>query len=1226
MSSRDNLRIKTITLVFALLIAGIAGFVTTSLLDRTVQAGTSITPNTHPFNTVGNSSFTIPQNAINITVEVYGGGGGGGGARKGTWGAWGAMGGGGGGGAYSKKNFGNSQTGGTVNVTIGGGGSGGTTSPSDGGDGGSSTASFGGATITAGGGGGGKSGSNSVTSSNGGEPGTAGVASGGDDNRNGNDGLQGNNNTSQCSRGGNGAGPLGGAGSPNGCGQNTAGNPGNNYGGGGGGGWAYNGLGTGASQPGGVGAQGYATLSYDVVHASIEVTSISLPYGAEAGGNQVTIRGSGFTTGQNGGVNFTGISFGGVSATNYTVVNDTTITATVPSYTINNGTKSQWVDVVFNYRDSGNYFNWSTTKTNFYEYVKAAENYTNECRADENSEWTVIPYMNQGATAQCRIVIDGIYEGTVAIHDDYRNTISPELSGTFQSNDGRFNNSTDVLTLTYANTYGAENQVFYYTYTAPSSAVLDSYFEHVEDGGDRNDNGYDLYWPVIILDPDGIVLNLTAEDDVMFGLYAEKGYITPLHEDDAYCVNCSSTFVVSTHGAPYLGKVTLNEDLSNSNDPGGQAGMFTIGGVVKNEIDFSELDGADGFFGYTPRVAATEQNRVRIFGVSSDPAIIDGSIEIEVLESGIIITGPANLARGDTGEYTLEVLYGTSWSGTVVLSDVLGAGVAGGVFVDTTTGAMAGTYDPATQSYHFADDPNDDNIRTFSYTLRNDNLIEPTYSTYQLNLTGVTSEPETSGWAKVNILADKLMFRCGTGYTDCSIGYVGELKDYAITPNGTMIGTATVIDNGGGGSLSNNGAVSWASSSSFVMSYNPGTTGKKFLTATVTDSSANPNMVGRSYNSQTWDSLGDYIYVMANSASITGYQNLSHSQTGDYTLTMNGPFVGTIYLDDLYDDNSDAGGVFSNGGSCTFSLANYDEATNTTTCSFTYTPTSVENDTAVRLVANKAADYNHTVNNIPLIVNVYPALTIESISPDQGSVVGDTRLTITGKGFLPYQNGELISCYNDPDATDCIDVVLDINNEPAICENSVVINSTIIICSTTSHSMGLVDVTVTNELEEDTLADSFNYVDINLALSPDKIKIEISPITISTFGTAKSTPRVATNSEYGYTLTIEMATTEQRLHNSQSNTYINAASGTWNSPAKLGTNTWGYALDGAPEFAGDKFTAVPPYGTNRQVIKTSNTAVTNDATPMVFGAELDLLQRPGVYSGTILYTATVNDY
>ena len=79
-----------------------------------------------------------------------------------------------------------------------------------------------------------------------------------------------------------------------------------------------------------VGTGKYAVAGFDNVQLSVAiaptVTSVSPSSGSPAGGNTVTITGTGFT-------GATSVTFGGVASPNFTVVNDTTIIATVPSGT-----------------------------------------------------------------------------------------------------------------------------------------------------------------------------------------------------------------------------------------------------------------------------------------------------------------------------------------------------------------------------------------------------------------------------------------------------------------------------------------------------------------------------------------------------------------------------------------------------------------------------------------------------------------------------------------------------------------------------------------------------------------------------------------------------------------------------------------------------------------------------------------------------------------------------
>lgn len=892
----------------------------------------------------------------------------------------------------------------------------------------------------------------------------------------------------------------------------------------------------------------------------------------------------------------------------YTIVDSSNMTITMPEH-------AAGIVSVTIYNE----FDEQMMLTANYEYKAVATTYTNECREDNTSAWTAYPYVPQGSTTECRIVLDGPFSGSIALFDDYHNTIDAGLSGVFASSDGRFSNK--QFNLSYADTVDTSGQILYYTYTAPSAATLESYYALDESDEERGDNGYDLFWPLlgVTVTPTYASADLDVSgDEVLFGLLAEKYYIEPLQENAIYCTNCSSSFVVSTHGAPYFGTVSLTEDLANSDNPGGASGSFSTGERAGNIIDFSALDGADAEFTYTPKTTATDPNFIRIQGASATPTITDSYIDIFVEESGLSITGPSALKRGETGTYTLRVTMGSGWAGSVELSDPFASGgVANGLFADITVG-LTDTYDPLTKTYTFTNSGEETYIRTFEYTMRNDSVVPPAFTNYQINLTGNSNSPIETGWASVHVVADKLSIKCGSGYPNCTTQYVGELKDFSISPNGTIAGSATITDNSGGGSLGNNGNASWSSATPFVISYTPGTPGRKTLTATV-NTSSNSAMVGQSYNSTSSDSLNSYIYVMANSMALSGYRYLSHAQSGSYTLTMNGPFVGTIYLDALLANNTPAGGVFSNGGGCTFTLANYNDATNTTSCSFTYTPNTVNARTDINLVANPASGYGHAIASTPATLTVFPPIKISNIAPDHGPGSGGTEVTITGQGFLPYRNGALEPCYANG-GTNCADVILDIENTPAVCQNVKVLNDTTITCTTISHVEGTVSLSVDNGLEDDVLANAYTYVGIFLAVSPNILNIDVSPSPDGTLKKADNTLTVSTNSPNGYNLSLEMSSTERRLRNSASTHFINSTGGDWYSPIALSANTWGFATDDAI-FNSDTFAAIPAKG-SPQIIRSTGIPVTNENTKVYIGVKADMSLPVDTYSGEIIYTAT----
>ncbi len=92
-------------------------------------------------------------------------------------------------------------------------------------------------------------------------------------------------------------------------------------------GWSYFGTFTGAfaSHSRRVAVSNYTvTVTYDVPIAAT-VTSVIPASGSVAGGQHVTIRGTGLLSGS-------GVEFGGIAATSFVIVNDTTVTAVTPSH------------------------------------------------------------------------------------------------------------------------------------------------------------------------------------------------------------------------------------------------------------------------------------------------------------------------------------------------------------------------------------------------------------------------------------------------------------------------------------------------------------------------------------------------------------------------------------------------------------------------------------------------------------------------------------------------------------------------------------------------------------------------------------------------------------------------------------------------------------------------------------------------------------------------------
>lgn len=1072
------------------------------------------------YSSAGNYTFNIPSRAINVTAEVWGGGGGGGGASSNA--TWYNAGGGGGGGGYIKKNFGSVMYGGTMSVTVGGYGGGGSGSNA-GSPGGQSSATFNGTTISASGGAGGSAGSGTGNGGGGGSGG--GNSANGDLQSNGENGgsLTGSGNARLSGYGGRGpsntaiAGGAGGSRRPS-SGQTGYfnGQNGDAPGGGGSGGRAN--LATNAS--GGNGGLGRAKISYDIPpEPAITATSINLDYGMFIGGNSVSITGTGFQTGGVPGttISFTSVTFNGVAATNVSVSSGTNMTLTVPAYSSANPASDTAVNVVFNYQDQYG-FTYSLTKTAFYTYKAAARSYTAECQDNQTGSWNVSPYTDPSQTLNCRIIVDGPFNGTISLRD-LLPTTSTLLGGAFASSDSRFNAGTKAFTLTYNDTISG-GRTLNFTYTPPSKATLDGIY--------NGSNGWQIWWPNInsTATPSNSLLTLiSSHTNIPVGIRAKEFYVTQV-SPNVPCVGCASSFAISTHGAPYFGTITLNgtDNISNSDNPGGSQGTFSV-----SSINFAGLGGADANFTYTPRVSADNfpTKYVRLAPASASPAITNGALNIRVVKSGLIIqtasSASDNLYRGGTGHFVLTVAAG--WAGTVVISDPLanGAYFTGGVFTDTSSGANpSGTYNSGTRTYTF-DGTAGNNVRTFDWTVPNQFI----FNDYTVNITGIPNgDPDDQDWAAVNILANSLFWRCGTGYANCQYAYVGEVTDYDIRSNGHVTGDAdlyeTSADNPAGGSLTDS-TFSFTTADLLTVSYTPDSPGRRALNADMT-SSSEASMLGRTYSTLDANSLNSYIYVMADESTITGPTDLSHGQSGTYTLTLNGPFIGSINLSALLSNLSNAGGSFS-ALACDFILGSYNPSTNKTSCSFTYTPPNVVSTTNIGLFGDVSNSYGHSFTANGLNITVHPASTITSISPNRSQAsIGGVQITITGVGFYPYFNGSnpsLEQCFHDGDE-DCASVTFDVGGHNIACLNVVVVSDTQITCTTpATNALGTFSVTVDNHLETGVWtvgSGGFAFWDITLSVSSNDLVIQLDILSNEDHDSTVVT--VTTDNPLGYNLSI----------------------------------------------------------------------------------------------------------
>ncbi|MCL2451665.1 glycine-rich protein [Candidatus Saccharibacteria bacterium] len=817
------------------------------------------------------------------------------------------------------------------------------------------------------------------------------------------------------------------------------------YSGGGGGGWFGGGAGDGTGGAGGGGSGWLRTAALNGVaitnSSTVDgTTTFAQPDGTMAVGHagdgyaRVTILAGGLffkptvyfggTAVNPSNVNFCDYS-GRVNGAGSTgVCTPDTVTFTTPPRGALPATVNVWLS-------------FDPSKTGEFVYWTPATAYSNQCLAADGVNWVTQRNIAANTATTCRIVLNNAFSGTIELSDDYYDTIDPGLSGTFASSDPRFD-GVDTFTVNYTDTYDSTGQTLYYTYTSPSWSTLLGYWN--PDGSNQDD----LFWPGIEVTTTpgaGVPPIVQSSDSLFFGILAEAYMITS--NSASFCEGCESTFTITTYGAPYLGTITLSEDLSNSDDPSGTAGLFNPGAV-----NFAGQNGADMSFRYTPETTSVSPNWTRLNGTSAGPAITDNYIDINVTPASMRITwndgvGTPHLARGGTGTFTLTV-YDPNID-DVKLEDLLnGSGLAvGGIFEDISSSPNpSGTFDPGTNTYDFtscASLGSDDCVRVFRYTMPSDLSNSASYMTF----TTTTTTTNDFTFLNVNIDADMIAFSCGVSSPNCTIAYVGESQDYNLRPNGTFTGSADITSDDPLAVFSLGNTANWSDSANAVgISYTPGTPGRYMLSADVT-SATFPGMDGQTYYSDDADSLDDYIWVIANEASFAGDPIIPNSGSGTYTLALNGPFDGIVLLEDN-DATSGLpqGGSWSNGGICRFTFDDYNPDTNASSCTFTYTPTVEAEDRNITIAPVFPPTFDRPIDITPMDVLVYGFPDIRNITPAEGPTYGGTTVWIGGV------NINRIS-------------FITFDGQP--CTNlRVIVDDTLLTCNAPAHAVGTVDVLANN--------------------------------------------------------------------------------------------------------------------------------------------------------------------
>lgn len=175
------------------------------------------------------------------------------------------------------------------------------------------------------------------------------------------------------------------------------------------------------------------------------------------------------------------------------------------------------------------------------------------------------------------------------------------------------------------------------------------------------------------------------------------------------------------------------------------------------------------------------------------------------------------------------------------------------------------------------------------------------------------------------------------------------------------------------------------------------------------------------------------------------------------------------------------------------------------------------------------------------------------------------------------------------------------------------------------------------------------YINASTA-SQGTIQLNVDSTPSGSIALAKDTLNVKSNAPEGYKVYVAMARDENcasdcnslyKDKGSASESSISATSGTFSTPAVLGSNSWGWAIDknavGAPEnnFSTDYNTAVPdptvlwaamPEKGQDQLLQTITTPNSEEgiATDIYYGVKANTALASGIYEGTIVYTVVGN--
>ncbi|MCL1839729.1 glycine-rich protein [Candidatus Saccharibacteria bacterium] len=191
----------------------------------------------------------------------------------------------------------------------------------------------------------------------------------------------------------------------------------------------------------------------------------------------------------------------------------------------------------------------------------------------------------------------------------------------------------------------------------------------------------------------------------------------------------------------------------------------------------------------------------------------------------------------------------------------------------------------------------------------------------------------SSGWPPDMVHAGYDVLYDGTdATTDTIVVTIGTPVNFVMQPNALFAGTYSVDISGATGAASPDTvavtASEWPATNDQTLQtrnlvFTPTATGYMTLTFDAhRDGTSAPN------DPQDFGTKTVELLVLANTASITGPSSVTHGSDDLFTLIVDGPFIGTFYIDESITPSH------LSPSSCTFDLNDYDEPSNTTSCVF----------------------------------------------------------------------------------------------------------------------------------------------------------------------------------------------------------------------------------------------------------------------------------------------------